>query len=164
MQSELQSGNFERLICVVQLRLIDWGLAEFYHPGTELHIRVASRYYKGPELLVGYKHYDYSLDIWSVGCILAAMVRIIFVPYPSIPFDVTVANYDIYRSSVANTFSAEETTKTSYSRLSRSSGRMILSGTSTNIGSISRHTTTSCCKGAFHVYLSDSLSAPKVIV
>ena len=58
-----------------QLRLIDWGLAEFYHPGTELHIRVASRYYKGPELLVGYKHYDYSLDIWSVGCILAAMVR-----------------------------------------------------------------------------------------
>ena len=63
-----------RLIGRAQLRLIDWGLAEFYHPGTELHIRVASRYYKGPELLVGYKHYDYSLDIWSVGCILAAMV------------------------------------------------------------------------------------------
>ena len=59
----------------MQLRLIDWGLAEFYHPGAELHTRVASRYYKGPELLVGYKHYDYSLDIWSVGCILAAMVR-----------------------------------------------------------------------------------------
>ncbi|KAI0675644.1 kinase-like protein [Trametes maxima] len=57
-----------------KLRLIDWGLAEFYHPGIELHIRVASRYFKGPELLVGYKHYDYSLDIWSVGCILAAML------------------------------------------------------------------------------------------
>ena len=67
-------GN-QPLIIAMQLRLIDWGLAEFYHPGTELHIRVASRYYKGPELLVGYKHYDYSLDIWSVGCILAAMVR-----------------------------------------------------------------------------------------
>ncbi|KAJ8482650.1 hypothetical protein ONZ51_g5224 [Trametes cubensis] len=57
-----------------KLRLIDWGLAEFYHPGVELHIRVASRYFKGPELLVGYKHYDYSLDVWSVGCILAAML------------------------------------------------------------------------------------------
>jgi serine/threonine protein kinase len=35
-----------------QLRLIDWGLAEFYHPGREYNVRVASRYYKGPELLV----------------------------------------------------------------------------------------------------------------
>ncbi|KAI0075318.1 kinase-like protein [Panus rudis PR-1116 ss-1] len=57
-----------------QLRLIDWGLAEFYHPNTEYHIRVGSRYYKGPELLVGYKLYDYSLDIWSVGCMVASMV------------------------------------------------------------------------------------------
>lgn len=60
---------------LVQLRLIDWGLAEFYHPGTDYHIRVGSRYYKGPELLVGYKRYDYSLDMWSVGCMLASMVR-----------------------------------------------------------------------------------------
>lgn len=58
-----------------QLRLIDWGLAEFYHPGTDYHIRVGSRYYKGPELLVGYKRYDYSLDMWSVGCMLASLVR-----------------------------------------------------------------------------------------
>lgn len=28
------------------LRLIDWGLAEFYHPGREYNVRVASRYYK----------------------------------------------------------------------------------------------------------------------
>jgi casein kinase II subunit alpha len=54
--------------------LIDWGLAEFYHPGTEYHIRVGSRYYKPPELLVGYKKYDYSLDMWSVGCMFASMV------------------------------------------------------------------------------------------
>ena len=26
-----------------QLRLIDWGLAEFYHPGREYNVRVASR-------------------------------------------------------------------------------------------------------------------------
>ncbi|KAJ6499225.1 kinase-like domain-containing protein [Mycena sanguinolenta] len=56
------------------LRLIDWGLAEFYHTETDYHIRVGSRYYKAPELLVGYKRYDYSLDMWSVGCIFASMI------------------------------------------------------------------------------------------
>jgi len=57
-----------------QLRLIDWGLAEFYHPGKEYNVRVASRYYKGPELLVDLQLYDYSLDMWSLGCMLAGMV------------------------------------------------------------------------------------------
>ncbi|XP_037104281.1 casein kinase 2, alpha prime polypeptide a isoform X3 [Syngnathus acus] len=38
-----------------KLRLIDWGLAEFYHPAQEYNVRVASRYFKGPELLVDYK-------------------------------------------------------------------------------------------------------------
>jgi serine/threonine protein kinase len=38
-----------------KLRLIDWGLAEFYHPGQEYNVRVASRYFKGPELLVDYQ-------------------------------------------------------------------------------------------------------------
>jgi casein kinase II subunit alpha len=27
-----------------ELRLIDWGLAEFYHPAREYNVRVASRY------------------------------------------------------------------------------------------------------------------------
>ena len=60
---------------VLQLRLIDWGLAEFYHPGQEYNVRVASRYFKGPELLVDLQEYDYSLDMWSFGCMLASMVR-----------------------------------------------------------------------------------------
>ncbi|XP_031356072.1 casein kinase II subunit alpha-like [Photinus pyralis] len=57
-----------------KLRLIDWGLAEFYHPGEEYNVRVASRYFKGPELLVDYGFYDYSLDMWSVGCMFASMI------------------------------------------------------------------------------------------
>ncbi|GAA0140918.1 hypothetical protein LIER_02181 [Lithospermum erythrorhizon] len=57
-----------------QLRLIDWGLAEFYHPGQEYNVRVASRYFKGPELLVDLQDYDYSLDLWSLGCMLAGMI------------------------------------------------------------------------------------------
>lgn len=54
-----------------KLRLIDWGLAEFYHPGTEYNVRVASRYFKGPELLVDLQDYDYALDLWSLGCMFA---------------------------------------------------------------------------------------------
>uniref|UniRef100_A0A8C2KNU4 non-specific serine/threonine protein kinase n=1 Tax=Cyprinus carpio TaxID=7962 RepID=A0A8C2KNU4_CYPCA len=57
-----------------KLRLIDWGLAEFYHPSQEYNVRVASRYFKGPELLVDYQMYDYSLDMWSLGCMLASMI------------------------------------------------------------------------------------------
>jgi len=58
-----------------ELRLIDWGLAEFYLPSQEYNVRVASRYFKGPELLVDNLLYDYSLDIWSLGCMFAGMVK-----------------------------------------------------------------------------------------
>jgi casein kinase II subunit alpha len=57
-----------------QLRLIDWGLAEFYHSGQEYNVRVASRYFKGPELLVEHRTYDYSLDMWSLGCMVAGIL------------------------------------------------------------------------------------------
>jgi casein kinase II subunit alpha len=59
---------------ILQLRLIDWGLAEFYHQGTEYNVRVASRYFKGPELLVDFQEYDYSLDMWSLGAMFASMI------------------------------------------------------------------------------------------
>uniref|UniRef100_A0A3P9LAG6 non-specific serine/threonine protein kinase n=1 Tax=Oryzias latipes TaxID=8090 RepID=A0A3P9LAG6_ORYLA len=52
-----------------KLRLIDWGLAEFYHPSQEYNVRVASRYFKGPELLN-----IRILDMWSLGCMLASMI------------------------------------------------------------------------------------------
>eukprot|EP00013_Stygamoeba_regulata_P023025 CAMPEP_0177647848 /NCGR_PEP_ID=MMETSP0447-20121125/10516_1 /TAXON_ID=0 /ORGANISM="Stygamoeba regulata, Strain BSH-02190019" /LENGTH=349 /DNA_ID=CAMNT_0019150455 /DNA_START=269 /DNA_END=1318 /DNA_ORIENTATION=+ len=57
-----------------KLRLIDWGLAEFYHQDQEYNVRVASRYFKGPELLCDLQDYDYSLDMWSLGCMFAGMI------------------------------------------------------------------------------------------
>ncbi len=36
-------------------------------------MRVASRYFKGPELLVDLQDYDYSLDLWSLGCMFAGV-------------------------------------------------------------------------------------------
>ena len=58
-----------------ELKIVDWGLADYYLPNKEYNVRVASRYYKGPELLVNNKFYDYSLDIWSLGCMFAGMVQ-----------------------------------------------------------------------------------------
>ena len=37
-------------------------------------MRVASRYFKGPELLVDFQEYDYALDMWSLGCMFAGMI------------------------------------------------------------------------------------------
>ncbi len=71
-----------------KLRVIDWGLAEFYHPGVEYNVRVASRYYKGSELLVDDKLYDYSLDIWSLGCTFGEMI------FQKIPLFKGKNNYD----------------------------------------------------------------------
>lgn len=62
--------NYEKRI----VKVADWGLSDFYYPGKEFNVRVASRYFKGPELLVGMSKYDYQLDVWSVGCMLAGMV------------------------------------------------------------------------------------------
>eukprot|EP00798_Chlamydomonas_sp_ICE-L_P027192 gene27192-2436_t len=71
-----------------QLRLIDWGLAEFYMPAKEYNVRVASRYYKGPELLVDLQDYDYALDLWSLGCMIAALI------FRKDPFFCGQDNYD----------------------------------------------------------------------
>ena len=71
-----------------RLRLIDWGLAEFYHPQQDYNVRVASRYFKGPELLIDLQTYDYSLDIWSLGCMFAGMI------FQKEPFFQGKDNYD----------------------------------------------------------------------
>lgn len=57
-----------------KLRLIDWGLSEFYHPEEKYICKVASLCYKAPELLVNYEYYNYSIDIWSLGCIFASLL------------------------------------------------------------------------------------------
>ena len=41
-----------------KLRLIDWGLAEFYHPKQEYNVRVASRYFKGTRIHILYDGYS----------------------------------------------------------------------------------------------------------
>jgi len=71
-----------------EVKIIDWGLAEFYFPNKDYNVRVASRYFKSPELLVDYQYYDYSLDIWSLGCTLASII------FMKEPFFHGTDNYD----------------------------------------------------------------------
>ena len=71
-----------------KLRLIDWGLAEFFFPNREYNVRVASRYFKGPELLVDHQTYHYALDLWSTGAMMAGMI------FKKEPFFHGADNYD----------------------------------------------------------------------
>jgi casein kinase II subunit alpha len=59
-----------------KIKLIDWGLAEFYIPENEYNVRVSTRAYKAPELLLNFRLYDYSLDVWCLGVLFASMVKI----------------------------------------------------------------------------------------
>lgn len=61
------------------LKLIDFGLSEFYGP-TELSPRVASQFFKAPELLFEFPKYDFAIDIWAVGCIFASIVSLRIIP------------------------------------------------------------------------------------
>lgn len=56
------------------VKLIDWGLGEFYFPNKNYNVRVSSLFFKAPELLLGYEHYDYSIDMWALGCTFAAII------------------------------------------------------------------------------------------
>lgn len=74
MHRDVKPGNIMIDHKMRKAKLIDWGLAEFYLPKTRYNVRVASRYFKGPELLVGNESYDFSLDMWSLGATLAGIV------------------------------------------------------------------------------------------
>lgn len=35
---------------------------------------ICSRYYRAPELLLGFEKYDMAVDVWSIGCIMVEML------------------------------------------------------------------------------------------
>jgi mitogen-activated protein kinase 1/3/mitogen-activated protein kinase 6 len=60
------------------LRVCDFGLARvMFDNGAEIappqHC-VSTRWYRAPEVICSWTSYSYSIDLWSVGCILAEMV------------------------------------------------------------------------------------------
>nr|CDS25642.1 casein kinase ii subunit alpha [Hymenolepis microstoma] len=57
-----------------RLRLIDFSSATYYLPGKWNSLHVGTRNYQAPELLLGYRTYDYSLDMWAFGCVFAELI------------------------------------------------------------------------------------------
>ena len=58
------------------LKLADFGLARhFTRAGRALTPEVITRWYRAPEILLGKTSYKCSVDMWSVGCIVAEMAN-----------------------------------------------------------------------------------------
>mmetsp|Transcript_8962 Transcript_8962/g.14884 ORF Transcript_8962/g.14884 Transcript_8962/m.14884 type:complete len:393 (-) Transcript_8962:263-1441(-) len=58
------------------VKLADFGLARAQcNPISNFSADVVTLWYRPPEALLGATHYSTSLDMWSVGCIFAEMVR-----------------------------------------------------------------------------------------
>jgi serine/threonine protein kinase len=66
-------------------------------------VRVVLKYFKGPDLILDYQYYDYSLDMWSLGCTLDGMVN-------------NFNNKLIFRFLIKNHFSKEMTTMISWKK------------------------------------------------
>lgn len=74
MHRDVKPSNIIVIEKTKEIKLIDWGLSEYYIPEKDYHTRVSSRPYKSPELLVNFNKYDFSMDIWSAGCMFAGFI------------------------------------------------------------------------------------------
>lgn len=54
------------------MKILDFGLAR--QTDDEMTGYVATRWYRGPEIMLNWMHYGQTADIWSVGCIMAEML------------------------------------------------------------------------------------------
>eukprot|EP00771_Trimastix_marina_P003873 gnl/Trimastix_PCT/585.p1 GENE.gnl/Trimastix_PCT/585~~gnl/Trimastix_PCT/585.p1 ORF type:complete len:374 (+),score=127.25 gnl/Trimastix_PCT/585:964-2085(+) len=54
------------------LKICDFGLARLANAVQTEY--VATRWYRAPEIILGWRQYTQAVDIWSVGCILAEMI------------------------------------------------------------------------------------------
>jgi cyclin-dependent kinase-like len=56
---------------VGKLKLCDFGFARTLPPGDQsITDYVSTRWYRAPELLLGFTHYGVEVDLWAVGCIM----------------------------------------------------------------------------------------------
>lgn len=74
MHRDIKPANIAINKAKEELRLLDWGLAEFYHPQQKNSPNVGTPSFKPPEACMEYPYYDYSFDIWSSGITLAIML------------------------------------------------------------------------------------------
>jgi serine/threonine protein kinase len=52
----------------------DFGSAKRLEKGKINVSYICSRYYRAPELIFGATSYNHSIDVWSVGCVMAELL------------------------------------------------------------------------------------------
>jgi serine/threonine protein kinase len=60
-----------------KVQIADFGLARIMYPGNKSYVyttRVVTLWYRAPELLLGFKNYNFGVDMWSIGCVFAELV------------------------------------------------------------------------------------------
>lgn len=82
-----------------QLCLIDFGLSDLYPSDKPMSCKVATRPYKAPELLLGYRHYTPTVDVWASGLILAGLI---FRKMPFIRGDTNVKQLELVSKLVGS--------------------------------------------------------------
>ncbi|KAI6250670.1 Cyclin-dependent kinase 11B [Erysiphe necator] len=57
------------------LKIADFGMARYFgSPPPNMTQLVVTLWYRAPELLLGTKHYDTAIDMWSIGCIFGELL------------------------------------------------------------------------------------------
>uniref|UniRef100_A0A8D3CLM4 mitogen-activated protein kinase n=1 Tax=Scophthalmus maximus TaxID=52904 RepID=A0A8D3CLM4_SCOMX len=56
-----------------ELKILDFGLAR--GADAEMTGYVVTRWYRAPEVILNWMHYTQTVDLWSVGCIMAEMIN-----------------------------------------------------------------------------------------
>ncbi|KAJ7355392.1 Pkinase-domain-containing protein [Mycena albidolilacea] len=57
-----------------ELKICDFGLSRGFENASHLTEYVATRWYRAPEIMLGFRAYDTAIDVWSIGCILAELL------------------------------------------------------------------------------------------
>ena len=60
-----------------EVKLGDFGLARTFNPSNKLAmytVKVVTLWYRCPELLLGFRNYNFGVDIWSAACVFAEIV------------------------------------------------------------------------------------------
>ncbi|XP_055760963.1 mitogen-activated protein kinase 11-like isoform X1 [Salvelinus fontinalis] len=69
----LGNGYHHDNLCLSLPQILDFGLAR--QTDDEMTGYVATRWYRAPEIMLNWMHYNQTVDIWSVGCIMGELLK-----------------------------------------------------------------------------------------
>jgi serine/threonine protein kinase len=70
----MKPGNIVVDMADEKVFIADWGSSSFHYPNTGRGTYFGTYMYKAPELVLGYRYFDYKIDIWAVGTIMASLI------------------------------------------------------------------------------------------